>query len=508
MPARGKVVRQQSSLVEEAAALRAACEARDRATAELRRQQLNVEEAQAEACRLRTELAEAEAAREHQGKAVDAAATEAAAAAATASAAGVATSDSAGRETEREAEAEECRQQGNRAMREDDLHGALELYTKALEVEGAAPEERLKTLGNRAACFLALGEHSSAATDARAALALSHNNMYMSAKNHHRLGCALEAQGQTADALNAFYAARCFNADHPEICSAITRLEVLHPRSPAINEDEAPGSDGVATAREDCERFRLRANAAFKAGRLKEARKLYTRALSRAEEACGPSSCAVADAKARLLANRCLVALALDDFTDALRDAQGAVDAAPGWPKAHFRLGTVLLQKKQHVDAYASFKRASHLDPTNAELNAACRRARAVMLGEAEATEGEATNAEATEASPSPPTRSSTPETPVPESSGQGSLVEPKHALEQSDSALKLTIWLPEGAGPSEIDLQLSSSALRLRGVGLTLELLLPRRVRDEAATAAFSKRRGTLTLTMPIEEREGGVLV
>ena len=503
MPARGKVVRQQSSLDEEAAALRAACEARDRATAELRRQQLNVEEAQAEACRLRTELAEAEAAREHQGKAVDAAATEAAAAAATASAAGVATSDSAGRETEREAEAEECRQQGNRAMREDDLHGALELYTKALEVEGAAPEERLKTLGNRAACFLALGEHSSAATDARAALALSH----MSAKNHHRLGCALEAQGQTADALNAFYAARCFNADHPEICSAITRLEVLHPRSPAINEDEAPGSDGVATAREDCERFRLRANAAFKAGRLKEARKLYTRALSRAEEACGPSSCAVADAKARLLANRCLVALALDDFTDALRDAQGAVDAAPGWPKAHFRLGTVLLQKKQHVDAYASFKRASHLDPTNAELNAACRRARAVMLGEAEATEGEATNGEATE-TPSPPTRSSTPETPVPESSGQGSLVEPKHALEQSDSALKLTIWLPEGAGPSDIDLQLSSSALRLRGVGLTLELLLPRRVRDEAATAAFSKRRGTLTLTMPIEEREGGVLV
>ena len=179
-------MRQQSSLVEEAAALRAACEARDRATAELRRQQLNVEEAQAEACRLRTELAEAEAAREHQGKAVDAAATEAAAAAATASAAGVATSDSAGRETEREAEAEECRQQGNRAMREDDLHGALELYTKALEVEGAAQEERLKTLGNRAACFLALGEHSSAATDARAALALSHNNnMYM-----HRRGSA------------------------------------------------------------------------------------------------------------------------------------------------------------------------------------------------------------------------------------------------------------------------------------------------------------------------------
>ena len=58
-----------------------------------------------------------------------------------------------------------------------------------------------------------------------------------------------------------------------------------------------------------------------------------------------------------------------------MRDGEEAVAASPGWPKAHFRLGTALLKKGEHTRAYAAFKRGWHIDPTNAELKVACQQA-------------------------------------------------------------------------------------------------------------------------------------
>ena len=125
------------------------------------------------------------------------------------------------------------------------------------------------------------------------------------------------------------------------------------------------------------------ANDAFKKGDYKLAVKKYGVALKLAYELPEPKYPGKLQStrSAQLLANRCMAHLALGDERSALTDAEQALRAAPDWPKAHFRHGTVLMRLKNYTKAYAAFKQGYHLDPTNEELTAACQQAHQKMVG-------------------------------------------------------------------------------------------------------------------------------
>ena len=142
-------------------------------------------------------------------------------------------------------------------------------------------------------------------------------------------------------------------------------------------------SDEPRSSRVDL--LRADGNAAFKAGDLAKAKKLYSAAVSLIEgtpdesvEKLQPTQ------RAQLLANRCQVNMALERHTEALADAQAACRSAPGWPKAHYRLGMVLLARNlpgDYLKAYGSLKQAWHLDPKNPELTKACQDAYEALSG-------------------------------------------------------------------------------------------------------------------------------
>ena len=164
------------------------------------------------------------------------------------------------------------------------------------------------------------------------------------------------------------------------------------------------------------DRLRADGNAAFKTGNLQSAKRHYTAAISLAESMPDePVEKLVPTRRAQLLANRCQVSLALEKVAEALSDAQAsthphphphpschtsdrssssgsnhhpnhnsnqaACSSAPGWPKAHYRLGTVHLYRRDYLKAYGAFKQAWHLDVSNQELVKACQDAYELLSG-------------------------------------------------------------------------------------------------------------------------------
>jgi len=137
------------------------------------------------------------------------------------------------------------------------------------------------------------------------------------------------------------------------------------------------GDTGAADAAKDV------ANAAYKRGEYAVAVKKYGIALRLAAELPEQPRPGKLEStrQAQLLANRCMAYLALGEDRSALTDAEQAIRAAPGWPKAYFRHGTVLMRVKNYTKAYAAFKQGHHLDTSNQELQLACQQAHQKMVG-------------------------------------------------------------------------------------------------------------------------------
>jgi tetratricopeptide (TPR) repeat protein len=102
---------------------------------------------------------------------------------------------------------------------------------------------------------------------------------------------------------------------------------------------------------------------------------------------------------AQLLANRCQAYLKLGKEEEALDDAEAACNAAPGWPKAHYRLGTVLHGRGQLQRAHAVLSQGLQLDQSNDEMRRVLHkvkedllaaRSTAVQAGAVPAEEGSA----------------------------------------------------------------------------------------------------------------------
>ncbi|KAI9890196.1 MAG: hypothetical protein M1814_004358 [Vezdaea aestivalis] len=97
---------------------------------------------------------------------------------------------------EQKTQSEQFKAQGNVSMQQKDYNGALEFYSKAIEIDSTNPI----FLSNRAAAYSALNKHEEAAIDAEAAVASDPNFT----KAWSRLGLARFALGDPVGSMEAY----------------------------------------------------------------------------------------------------------------------------------------------------------------------------------------------------------------------------------------------------------------------------------------------------------------
>lgn len=159
--------------------------------------------------------------------------------------------------------------------------------------------------------------------------------------------------------------------------------------------DEAAAGEAVEEAAATCEAAKTRGNEHFASGDTVAALAAYSEGVATAE-AMLPDVTKALEAHERLLgrknqvlavllANRCACLTkkgAAQDLEDARADAERATALRPKWPKAFYRLGTVLTALELHADAAQAYWTGYELDPKDtgaATLQAKFREA--VRLG-------------------------------------------------------------------------------------------------------------------------------
>jgi len=196
--------------------------------------------------RARTELATAEQQREEQGRKVDA--SVAAAATDLESEAKVRIAE----EKTRAAFVDDLRERGNAAMRRGDHLAANNFYMEALFVPSVPDAVRVKLLGNRAACLLAMKQPQLAKIDALEAVCLAPDV----AKLQYRLGVACEQLGDDEGAAEALGRALALEPGSAEIGARLDAVRARMPAAPTKSPAEpapspAPAGFAEAKARAD-----------------------------------------------------------------------------------------------------------------------------------------------------------------------------------------------------------------------------------------------------------------
>ena len=107
--------------------------------------------------------------------------------------------------------------------------------------------------------------------------------------------------------------------------------------------------------------LRERGNGALQAGDHARAIALYSEALDLAVAATATTAAttATSDGRALLLSNRCAARLGMNDYVDALVDAEECVRLRPGWPKAWARKGAALFGLGRLGEAAAAYRTAA-----------------------------------------------------------------------------------------------------------------------------------------------------
>ncbi|RDX66642.1 Hsp70-Hsp90 organizing protein 1, partial [Mucuna pruriens] len=106
------------------------------------------------------------------------------------------------------------------------------------------------------------------------------------------------------------------------------------------------------------EEAKARGNAAFSGGDFGGAIRHFSDAI------------ALAPSNHVLYSNRSAAYASLQNYTEALADAQKTVDLKPDWPKGYSRLGAAHLGLARHRDAVSAYKAGLQIDPDNAALKA------------------------------------------------------------------------------------------------------------------------------------------
>jgi len=289
-------------------------------------------------------------------------------------------------------------------------------------------------------------------------------------------------------------------------------------------------------------RLKCEGNDAFKRRENAKAKNLYTQALQILVTECkADDSQSSPPLKATLLSNRCQVNLALDDAPSALEDATASVAAAPSWPKAHHRLGSVQMRAGQYALAFEAYQRASQLNPEDIDLTNACTKAHEAMaehgmlteaavspdaeitLEEAKPTGAPAEQTEEVEAaaavkcadqetklnkaaavqSVEVKAAAQSVEVPTevpPKKMATGGESAPEYTLEELDDMATLRVQLPALAALGDTAVDVSETAFRLHAPGhYLLELTWPWSGSADEAKAKFLKKSRTLQVTIPL---------
>jgi hypothetical protein len=123
------------------------------------------------------------------------------------------------------ARAELRKDKGNAAFKDGIFTQAVVHYTEALELDPT----HVVALCNRAQCFLKLGEHEKALSDADACIAIKHDYV----KAHFRKGLALHAMRRFPHAIQAFERALAFDPANIQAKDALRLAEVQAQRAAA-----------------------------------------------------------------------------------------------------------------------------------------------------------------------------------------------------------------------------------------------------------------------------------
>lgn len=113
----------------------------------------------------------------------------------------------------RSGRAETRKEKGNEAFKEGNYSQAVVFYTQALDL---VPEHHV-ALANRSACFLKLGEHERALSDAEACVAANAEFV----KGHFRKGLSLHALGRFGEAVGALEKAERLDPKNKQVVEAL-----------------------------------------------------------------------------------------------------------------------------------------------------------------------------------------------------------------------------------------------------------------------------------------------
>ena len=293
--------------------------------------------------------------------------------------------------------AEEAKAEGNRCFRAGEFAEAVRHFTEALR---QAPGDTI-ALGNRAAAFDKLGEHTRAVADANAAL--KSDETYL--KGYFRKATALLALGRFVEAEAAATAGLRHQPKNAQLRELHARAQAGAAKAAAAararaaaaqraedsdeydeegdeeDEDDEGEEEGEEEEEEEdddddraaasaappvdpevaAERAKGAGNDQYKRGDYAAAVRLYTEAVR------------LAPANPTYLLNRAAAALMLERADDALSDCTKALELDPSLVKAHVRSAKALTQLGRVSDARRQLEGASALPTADASLAAELR---------------------------------------------------------------------------------------------------------------------------------------
>jgi tetratricopeptide (TPR) repeat protein len=226
------------------------------------------------------------------------------------------------------------KEKGNIEFKKGNLPKAIEYYTYACEVD---PKNCI-FYTNRATCYMKMGRYDKVVRDASKAIKL--NSKWE--KGYYRLGTGLMELGRFDEAVKAYKQAVDLKPSNATFQSELIRAK----RSMLKGKSEA-------------EIIKIDANELFKAGKIDDAIKMYTRAIAK---------CNVKDEKEKIVgadiyANRAACQRQLYHPKKCIDDCTAAIELNPYHTKAYIRRAQSLESLEKWKDALADFEKALMYSP-------------------------------------------------------------------------------------------------------------------------------------------------